>query len=139
VSGGALTAFASVMPPWTPRRPAVTELADAGLLPEEVIVTAAGSAYFDLVAAELGGAWLPGHQLRIILRSGAYVSDDNGMYQVKTPFTRIPGALDAALEIWAQVTSVPERGQALAGMGNVRRLTTPGCPCRFGYATATAR
>jgi len=71
-----------------------------------MIVTAGGSAYFDLVAAGLGGAWLPGHQLRVILRSGAYVSPDNGLYQVKAPFTRIPGALEAALEIWAQVTPV---------------------------------
>jgi D-serine deaminase-like pyridoxal phosphate-dependent protein len=109
-------------------RSAVTELADAGLLPEEVIVTAGGSAYFDLVAAELGGNWLPGHQLRIILRSGAYVSHDNGMYQVKTPFTRIPGALEAALEIWAQVTSVPERGLALAGMGKREAPYDAGLP-----------
>jgi D-serine deaminase-like pyridoxal phosphate-dependent protein len=109
-------------------RSAVTELADAGLLPEEVIVTAGGSAYFDLVAAELGGAWLPGHQLRTILRSGAYVSHDNGMYQVKTPFTRTPGTLEAALEIWAQVTSVPEPGLAIAGMGKREAPYDAGLP-----------
>ena len=123
-------------------RSAVTELADAGLLPEEVIVTAGGSAYFDLVAAELGGAWLPGHQLRIILRSGAYVSHDNGMYQAKTPFTRIPGALEAALEIWAQVTSVPERGLALAGMGKREAPYDAGLPVplrvRHGDGRVTA-
>jgi D-serine deaminase-like pyridoxal phosphate-dependent protein len=123
-------------------RSAVTELSDAGLLPEEVIVTAGGSAYFDLVAAELGGNWLPGRRLRIILRSGAYVSHDNGMYQVKTPFTRIPGALEAALEIWAQVTSVPERGLALAGMGKREAPYDAGLPVplrvRHGDGRVTA-
>ena len=109
-------------------RAAVTELADAGLLPEEVIVTAGGSAFFDLVAAELGGAWLPGHQLRVILRSGAYVSHDNGLYQARTPFTRVPGDLEAALEVWAQVTSVPERGLALAGMGKREAPYDAGLP-----------
>jgi D-serine deaminase-like pyridoxal phosphate-dependent protein len=123
-------------------RSAVTELADARLLPEEVIVTAGGSAYFDLVAAELGGAWLPGHQLRVILRSGAYVSHDNGLYQVKTPFNRIPGALEAALEIWAQITSVPERGLALAGMGKREAPFDAGLPVplriRHGDGRVTA-
>src|ERR1700722_18627332 len=109
-------------------RSAVTELADAGLLPEEVIVTAGGSAYFDLVAAELGGNWLPGHRLRVILRSGAYVSHDNGLYPVNTPFNRMPGALEAALEIWAQVTSVPEPGLALAGMGKREAPYDAGLP-----------
>jgi len=109
-------------------RAAVTELADAGLLPAEVTVTAGGSAFFDVVAAELGGAWLPGHQLRVIVRSGAYVSHDSGLYQVRTPFTRMPGDLEAALEIWAQVTSVPEPGLALAGMGKREAPYDAGLP-----------
>jgi D-serine deaminase-like pyridoxal phosphate-dependent protein len=98
-------------------RAATVALAAEGLLPAETIVTAGGSAYFDAVADELAGAWLPGHRLRMILRSGAYVSHDHGLYQDVTPFTRIPGSLTAALEVWAQVTSVPEPGLAIAGMG----------------------
>lgn len=120
-------------------RAAATELADGGLLPEEVIVTAGGSAYFDLVAAELGGDWLPGHQLRVILRSGAYVSHDNGLYQGRTPFTRITGDLEAALEMWAQVTSVPERGLALVGMGKREAPYDAGLPVPLRVRHADGR
>jgi D-serine deaminase-like pyridoxal phosphate-dependent protein len=109
-------------------REATAALAATGLLPEQVIVTAGGSTYFDLVADELGGAWLPGHRLRTILRSGAYVSHDDGMYRARTPFTRMAGALEAALEIWAQVTSVPEPGLAIAGMGKREAPYDAGLP-----------
>ncbi|MEO3924355.1 alanine racemase [Micromonosporaceae bacterium B7E4] len=100
-------------------RTAATELARRGLVGPEVLVSAGGSAWFDLVAEELGGAWLTGHDLRVVLRSGAYVTHDHGFYAEHTPFRRIPGegALDAALELWAQVTSTPEPGLAIVGMG----------------------
>jgi len=98
-------------------RKAVLELAD--LLPDEVVVSAGGSSFFDVVADRLAGQWLPGHRLRVVLRSGAYVSHDDGLYHERTPFRRLPdeGSLRAALEIWAQVTSVPEPGLAIVGMG----------------------
>jgi D-serine deaminase-like pyridoxal phosphate-dependent protein len=126
-------------------RDATVALAAAGLLPAEVIVTAGGSAYFDLVADELGGAWLSGHRLRTMLRSGAYVSHDNGLYRAMTPFTRIPGAspLEAALEVWAQVISVPEQGLAIAGLGKRDAPYDAGLPVplrvrRPGGTTAAA-
>lgn len=100
-------------------RSAVAELADRGLLGPEVIVSAGGSAWFDVVADRLGGAWLPGHRPRVVLRSGAYVTHDHGFYAERTPFRRCPdeGRLDPALELWAQVTSTPEPGLAIVGMG----------------------
>jgi D-serine deaminase-like pyridoxal phosphate-dependent protein len=101
-------------------REAVVELAARGLLPtDEVVVSAGGSAYFDVVADQLGGAWLPGRTLRVVLRSGAYVSHDHGFYAERTPFRRIPGegSLEPALELWAQVNSTPEPGLAIVGMG----------------------
>src|SRR5262245_47642642 len=100
-------------------RAVTVALTHEGLLPGEVIVSAGGSAYFDLVAAGIGGDWLPGHTVKAILRSGAYVTHDNGTYERMTPFTRIPdeGFLEAALELWAQVLSTPEPGLAIAGMG----------------------
>ncbi|GAA3730684.1 amino acid deaminase [Plantactinospora mayteni] len=100
-------------------RTAATELARRRLVGPEVLVSAGGSAWFDLVAEELGGAWLTGHDLRVVLRSGAYVTHDHGFYAEHTPFRRIPGqgSLDAALELWAQVTSTPEPGLAIVGMG----------------------
>ncbi|WP_329109494.1 alanine racemase [Micromonospora sp. NBC_01699] len=104
-------------------RSAVTELAERGLLADEVIVSAGGSAWFDVVAERLGGDWLPGHRLRVVLRSGASVVHDHGFYADRTPFRRLPGAgalepaLEPALELWAQVTSTPEPGLAIVGMG----------------------
>ncbi|MFY1691325.1 alanine racemase [Plantactinospora sp. WMMB782] len=100
-------------------RAAATELARRGLVGPEVLVSAGGSAWFDLVAEVLGGDWLPGYDLRVVLRSGAYVTHDHGFYAEHTPFRRIAGQgfLDPALELWAQVTSTPEPGLAIVGMG----------------------
>lgn len=94
-----------------------------------VVVSAGGSAWFDLVAAELAGNWLPGRRLQVILRSGAYVTHDDGIYRHRTPFSRIgEGSLRAALEVWAQVTSVPEPGLAIAGMGKREAPYDEGLP-----------
>ena len=99
-------------------------LADA-LVPttvgEEFIVTAGGSAYFDVVTRELtaGGT----AEMTVILRSGAYVTHDHGYYGAVSPARRASsGAPDApvlrpALELWAQVLSRPEPGLALLGAG----------------------
>jgi D-serine deaminase-like pyridoxal phosphate-dependent protein len=109
-------------------RHATTVLAEEGLLPEEVVVTAGGSAFFDVVAEKLAGTWLPGHRVRAILRSGAYISHDDALYAGRTPFNRVPGTLEAALEVWAQVTSVPEPGLAIAGMGKREAPYDAGLP-----------
>jgi D-serine deaminase-like pyridoxal phosphate-dependent protein len=100
-------------------RAATRSLSARGLLPASVLVAAGGSAYFDVVAERLGGAWLPGHTLHPVLRAGAYVSHDDGFYRERTPLRRVPeqGSLDAALEVWAQVLSTPEPGLAIVGMG----------------------
>ena len=82
----------------------------------EPIVTAGGSAYFDVVAAELAA----GDGVTAILRSGAYLTHDHGHYDVVSPATRgVAGApaLRPAIELWAQVLSRPEPGLALLGAG----------------------
>ncbi|MDT0327529.1 type III PLP-dependent enzyme domain-containing protein [Nocardiopsis lambiniae] len=91
-------------------------LAQRGPGPGRPILTVGGSAWFDLVAEEIGGMVeaLP------ILRSGAYITHDDGLYRRVTPYNRLPeggDALTGALELWAQVTSAPEEGLAIAGMG----------------------
>jgi D-serine deaminase-like pyridoxal phosphate-dependent protein len=98
---------------------AVRAVSAAGLLPAQVLVSAGGSSWFDRVADGLAGDWLPGHHLRVVLRSGASVSHDDGFYAEHTPFLRIPGEgpLQAALDLWAQVLSTPEPGLAIVGMG----------------------
>ncbi|MBK6015255.1 amino acid deaminase [Streptomyces sp. MBT53] len=86
---------------------------------EEIVVSAGGSAWFDAVAdvfAELPELSLPALKL---LRSGAYVSHDDGHYREITPFTRIPeeGALEPAFRLWAQIVSRPSPKQAFANAG----------------------
>ncbi|MFE9683657.1 amino acid deaminase [Streptomyces sp. NPDC006285] len=87
--------------------------------PDEIVVSAGGSAWFDAVAdvfAELPELSLPVLKL---LRSGAYVSHDDGHYREVTPFVRIPeeGALHPAFRLWAQVVSRPSAEQAFANAG----------------------
>ncbi|GHJ35332.1 amino acid deaminase [Streptomyces sp. TS71-3] len=89
----------------------------AGL--DEIVVSAGGSAWFDAVAdvfAEIPGLSLP---VRKLLRSGAYVSHDDGHYRHVTPFNRVPeeGALHPAFRLWAQVVSRPAPDQAFLNAG----------------------
>lgn len=105
-----------------------------GLLPDEVLVSAGGSAWFDRVSRALAGQWLDGHRVRAVLRSGASVTHDDGFYRERTPFNREPGdgTLAAALEIWAQVLSTPEPGLAIVGMGKRDAPFDEGLPVAEG-------
>jgi D-serine dehydratase len=89
---------------------------DAG--DDEFIVTAGGSAFFDVVTRELTAGDRTG--ITAILRSGAYLTHDHGFYAAVSPAARgsapAPG-LRPALELWAQVLSRPEAGLALLGAG----------------------
>ncbi|MFC8392702.1 MULTISPECIES: amino acid deaminase [unclassified Streptomyces] len=89
----------------------------AGL--DEIVVSAGGSAWFDAVAdvfAEVPELSAPVLKL---LRSGAYVSHDDGHYRKLTPFNRVPeeGALEPAFRLWTQVVSRPSAEQAFANAG----------------------
>ncbi|MFI1562637.1 amino acid deaminase [Streptomyces sp. NPDC020490] len=86
---------------------------------DEIVVSAGGSAWFDAVAevfAEIPGLSSPVLKL---LRSGAYVSHDDGHYRRLTPFNRVPeeGALEPAFRLWAQVVSRPTPDQAFVNAG----------------------
>ncbi|WP_367044627.1 amino acid deaminase [Streptomyces sp. Je 1-332] len=86
---------------------------------DEIVVSAGGSAWFDAVAdvfAELPELSVPVVKL---LRSGAYVSHDDGHYRHLTPFNRIPdeGALHPAFRLWTQVVSRPTSEQAFINAG----------------------
>ncbi|MFH8794337.1 alanine racemase [Streptomyces sp. NPDC017941] len=87
--------------------------------PAEIVISAGGSAWFDAVAdvfAEIPDLSLPVLKL---LRSGAYVSHDDGHYRHLTPFNRVPdeGALHPAFRLWAQVVSRPSPEQAFINAG----------------------
>jgi D-serine dehydratase len=78
----------------------------------EVLLSAGGSAFYDLVIEQLKGVRLR-RPTRIVLRSGCYLTQDWGIYERlladlhrRTGFNR--PALEPALEVWSQVLSTPE-------------------------------
>jgi D-serine deaminase-like pyridoxal phosphate-dependent protein len=86
-------------------------LADRLDLPDDAVLSAGGSAFFDQVADVLAGT-------RTVLRSGAYVTHDDGFYREISPLRRAGGTPFApALHAWSQVTSQPEPGLALLTLG----------------------
>jgi D-serine dehydratase len=101
----------------------LVRLADAeGLFAcPEILLSAGGSAYFDLVArgfAAMEGASRP---VQAILRSGCYLTSDHGSYhrllsQLDAREQR-PDGLRPALEVWSMVQSRPEPTLAILTMG----------------------
>ncbi|MFD7431643.1 amino acid deaminase [Streptomyces sp. NPDC059818] len=86
---------------------------------EPVVISAGGSAWFDAVADVFADIPELSHPVTKLLRSGAYVSHDDGHYRQVTPFNRVPeeGALQPAFRLWAQVVSRPAPGQAFLNAG----------------------
>ncbi len=88
---------------------------------DEIVVSGGGSTYPDVVADELGKSWDAALPVRVVLRSGAYITHDHGIYKRGSPFgmRAEPGAprLEPAIEVWAPVLSAPEPGLAIAGAG----------------------
>jgi D-serine dehydratase len=101
----------------------VTVLDKAGLLPgHDIFVTAGGSSYFDRVVAVLGDWSDCERPIRLILRSGCYLSHDAGKYHKLSPLDgrRAPDEdlqLINALESWATVLSTPEPGISILSTG----------------------
>jgi D-serine deaminase-like pyridoxal phosphate-dependent protein len=86
----------------------------------EAILSAGGSQYFDRVAAILGpeGSETTKPRTRVVLRSGAYLVHDDGLYRLATPSTRGAGPqLEPAMNVWARVISMPEPGLAYLDAG----------------------
>jgi D-serine deaminase-like pyridoxal phosphate-dependent protein len=85
----------------------------------EIVVSAGGSAWFDIVAEVFGELPDLSRPVCRLLRSGAYISHDDGRYRDVTPFHRVPqeGSLLPAFRLWAQVVSRPEPGLALVNAG----------------------
>ena len=109
---------------------------------DEVLISAGGSAIFDLVAAHLTPRL--SRPVRGLLRSGCYVTHDHGSYQrmMSVMSTRLGcgHGLHAAMEVWATVQSRPEPGLAILAAG--RRdlsfdsaMPTPVFVSRLGQTT----
>jgi len=78
----------------------------------EILATAGGSALFDRVAERLRFPDPLSRPVRVVLRSGCYLTHDDGLYARAAPLPLRP-----ALELWARVLSCPEPGLAIAGFG----------------------
>ncbi|WP_435157818.1 alanine racemase [Amycolatopsis sacchari] len=97
-------------------RDAADELAGDG----EFVVTVGGSAFPEVVADELGPGWQAGRAIRVVLRSGCYVTHDSLVYEdyrtiVGTEYRTLP--LRPSLELWSRVLSCPEPGLAILDFG----------------------
>lgn len=122
---------------------AIARLADAERLFEadEVLLSAGGSAIFDLVAGRLKPTL--GRPVRGLLRSGCYVTHDHGFYR------RMVAALEQrcdcsdtlrpALEVWAAVQSRPESGLAILAVGKRDISFDLDLPVPFARAAAGER
>lgn len=97
---------------------------------DEIIITGAGTAWFDLVAEDfLKFEENCPLRLKKIIRSGCYLIYDNGMYAqmeqrvAKMNFGEgkewkiLSERLKPTLKVWAYVQSVPEKNLAIIGMG----------------------
>ena len=89
---------------------------------DEVIVTAGGSMYPDRVAVVLGDDWDLERPVRVVMRSGGYVTHDSIHYAKGGPFGLRPPldlypTLRPAMTVWSFVVSRPEPDLAILGFG----------------------
>ncbi len=90
-------------------------LLDDGYVNDDFVVTAGGSAFFDLVVEVLNQ---PPFQL--VLRSGCYITHDHGAYARMSPLSAgdsVGRPLRAALEVWGRVISFPEPSLTIVDVG----------------------
>jgi len=80
----------------------------------EFIISAGGSAYFEIVASELNKF---DKSKILLLRSGGYVTHDSRYYEEIYPFRDSNDLLLPAIEVWAQVISAPEKEFGVLNLG----------------------
>jgi D-serine dehydratase len=99
-------------------RALVMRLREHDLLSSGSFVSVGGSVFFDLVVDELG-AGRSEAAMPVVLRAGAYVVHDVGMYERSSPFAHraVEGRFRNAIEVWGAVLSTPEDGLAIVGLG----------------------
>lgn len=100
-----------------------------------VLLSGAGSAWYDVVAEEFSAAMADGN-VGIVLRPGCYLTHDVGSY--RRAQTRILAAnsvaqmmkreLLPALQVWAYVQSIPEPEKAIIAMGKRDAAFDSGLP-----------
>ena len=99
------------------------------------ILTGAGSSWYDVVAEVFSGAGL-GIQIEVVLRPGCYLTHDVGIYRraqerilAHNPVAqRMHSGLVPAMQVWAYVQSIPEKGQAIVTLGKRDAAFDAGLP-----------
>jgi D-serine deaminase-like pyridoxal phosphate-dependent protein len=97
-------------------------LGSRGKAGSEFVISAGGSAFPDRVVERLLPFAKAHPEARVVIRSGCYVTHDDGFYDRVSPFSTReaePGVprLHPALELWGAVLSRPEPGLAVLGFG----------------------
>jgi len=98
------------------------QLQDSGAFAiDKPIITASGSAWYDLIAESFETQNAQGRFLSV-LRPGSYVAHDHGIYKeaqccVLERRSDLHEGLRPALEVWAHVQSLPEPGFAVIALG----------------------
>jgi D-serine deaminase-like pyridoxal phosphate-dependent protein len=94
----------------------------------EILISAGGSVFFDRVATKLVGQNSAISE-RIVIRSGCYLSHDDGVIDQLSPYgsaSHVSGdVFRAALEVWGVVLSRPEPSRVIVGIGK-RDVSTDG-------------
>jgi len=101
----------------------------------KILLSGAGSAFYDLVASAFSAALLPDAFIPLI-RPGCYLFFDLGIYQQAQQEVlqrsllacQVDGQLHNALEVWAYVLSRPEPGLAIVGFGKRDMAFDAGLP-----------
>lgn len=111
---------------------------------EQILLSAGGSALFDLVMPGLTMTGLS-RPVQGLLRSGCYLTHDDGHYRrlVALANQRLGcpdgQGLQAALQVWAMVQSCPEPGLALLNAGKRDLSFDMGLPSPVAWAPAGER
>jgi D-serine deaminase-like pyridoxal phosphate-dependent protein len=91
-----------------------------------LILTAGGSAFFDLVVAELAFGWASGTAPEVVLRSGVYLAFDHGRYAATAPGCLQRGQpQDPGSETGAGPLAAGKPRVAVAGPGAVAAADPP--------------
>ena len=96
----------------------------------EPILTAGGSAWFDLVAEALAPL---APRATIVVRAGAFQAHDDVFYAGISPFAGSPRAFRPALHAWARVVSRPEPTLVLLDAGKRDLPSDLDLPVVFGH------
>jgi D-serine dehydratase len=102
---------------------------------ERVLLSGAGSAWYDVVAEEFSAA-AQDPAVQVLLRPGCYLTHDVGAYRqadarihASNPVAKkMAEGLRPALQLWACVQSRPEPGRAIVGLGKRDAAFDAGLP-----------